>query len=156
MKKIKIIGIEFFVLLVLILIPLVNCYDFDGDGIDDGEQNMCGDNFCQSTESVTSCPSDCTSSSALPSSPTTNPPANNDSNNISNPISGTGSNDISSNQPASAGNLPTENVFFVSTTFKIIILIFALIVIGLIIYFLIRKKKNKNLENSTSGVSNSQ
>jgi hypothetical protein len=177
MKKINLIGIECAVLLMLILIPFASCYDLDGDGVDDGQQNLCGDGFCQPTEDVASCPSDCTNPSALPSSP----PVTNESNeintnetivnneNLTNGINNNSAldnsnistnpnetNNVSTTQ-TSGENLPNENVFFVSTTFKIIIGIVALIIIGLIVFFLIRANKNQNLGNSNqSSVPNSQ
>jgi hypothetical protein len=63
MKKLNVIGIECITLLILILIPFANCYDFDGDGVDDGEQNLCGDNFCQDWEDKINCPDDCSEES---------------------------------------------------------------------------------------------
>ena len=159
MKKINLIGIEFAVLIILILIPFVNSYNIYGNG-SDAQQNMCGDGFCQPTETATSCPADCTSPKPLPNSPTTNPPTNTSSinqpssvqnNNSSTPSSTNQfSNNVSVNQPASAGNVPTQNTSSANITIKIIIGVITLIIIGIIIYLIIRKKKNSNIKNLNS------
>ena len=157
MKKINLIEIEFVVLLVLILIPFANCYDIYGNG-SDVQQNMCGDGFCQPTETAASCPADCTSPQPLPSSPTTNPPSvqtNNTfntsainqpsamENNITNPLANQSSSaQNNSNQPATTGNLPLQNTSLENTIILIIIGIIVLIIIGIIVYLIIRKKKN--------------
>ncbi|MCK9568233.1 hypothetical protein M0R72_04745 [Candidatus Pacearchaeota archaeon] len=126
--------------LVLILIPFALSYDIDGDGIDDGEQNMCGDTFCQLGEDVTSCPEDCTNPATPSSGDLTEIPTENE----------TLSPETNQTIPITEENLQseTENSFFVSTTFKIIILASGLIVIGLIIFFIIRKKRNQE-DNQT-------
>ena len=154
MKKINLIGIEFAVL--IILIPFLSSYDLYGNG-SDAQQNMCGDGFCQPTETATSCPADCTSPKPLPSSPTTNPPTNTSSINQPSPVQNNNSstpsstnqfsNNISINQPASAGNVPTQNTSSANTIILIIIGVIVLIILGIIAYLIIRKKKNQNAEN---------
>ena len=121
--------------LVLILIPFALSYDIDGDGIDDGEQNMCGDTFCQPGENVTSCPEDCTNPSTPSSGNLTDIPTENE----------TLLSETNQTIQITEENLSseTENSFFVSTTFKIIILALGLIAIGLIIFFIIKKKRNQ-------------
>jgi hypothetical protein len=122
----KIIGIIF----LLLLIPFIYCVDFDGDGIDDGPQNLCGDQFCQQGESA-SCPVDCDGvSEGSPSSsfvPNTN--------GTDNP-SAIGSVKATSSIGDTFGN------FFQSTSFKIILIVFVLLIIGFVIFLLIKKKKN--------------
>ena len=159
MKKINLIGIEFAVLiiLILILIPLISSENISE--FNPATQNMCGDGFCQPTETATSCPADCTSPKPLPSSPTTNPPTNTSSINQPSPAQNNStnqfSNNVSANQPASAGNVPTQNTSSANITIKIIIGVITLIIIGIIIYLIIRKKKNQNTEdlNSSPAVS---
>ena len=164
MKKINLIGIEFVVLLVLILIPFSSCA---GSGTPTGTQNLCGDGFCQPTETAASCPIDCqgvsqgqpslstqsqisnsTNNSSInqPSGVQNNPPINQPTTNQS----ATGNN-TSVNQPASTGNLPTQNSFFAGTAFKIILVIIILIVLGIIAYLVLR---NKNKTNPNPAVSN--
>jgi len=128
------------IFLLLMLISFANAYDLDGDGIDDGAQNMCGDDFCQPGEDVTNCPSDCESPSNLSSGDLTDIPVENETLLLEN----------NQTQAIPEENLPTENEtsFFSSTTFKIIIISLGVIAIGLIVYFLIIKKKNQE-DNST-------
>ncbi|MEK6826862.1 MAG: LPXTG cell wall anchor domain-containing protein, partial [Nanoarchaeota archaeon] len=64
-----------------------------------------------------------------------NPPLNQPTTNQS-----AAGNTTSVNQPASTGNLPAQNSFFAGTTFKIILVIIILIVLGLIAYLILRKK----------------
>lgn len=124
------------IFLLLILISFANAYDLNGDGIDDGEQMMCGDTFCQPGEDITNCPTDCTNPSTPSSGDLTEIPSENNESIISNETTIPEEESIQ------------ENSFFQSTTFKIIILVLGLIVIGLIIYFIIRKKNNQIPETS--------
>ena len=153
MKKINLLRIEFVVLLFLITTPFI--LSLDAGGFNQTTQNMCGDGFCQPTETAASCPADCTSPQPLPSSPTTNPPnvqTNNTStinqpsamkNNITNPsINQSSSTQNNSNQPATTRNLPLQNTSSGNTIILIIIGIIVLIIIGIIAYLIIRKRKN--------------
>jgi len=157
MKKINLIGIEFVVLLVLILIPFVSCAD---SGVAaGGQQNLCGDGFCEPTETATSCPIDCQGvSQGQPSLSTKSQMANatntssvnqppgvqNNTYNNSSVNQPAGQNNPSINQPASTGNLPTQNSFFASPAFKIILVIIILIVLGIIAYLVLRNKNKSS------------
>ena len=165
MKKINLVKIEFVALIVLILIPFISS-TVNGTP---GAQDLCGDNFCGPTETPASCPIDCQGTPSGQSSPqiiklvnssSTPLPANQSSpvqnNNSSTPSSTNQfSNNVSANQPASAGNVPTQNTSSANITIKIIIGVITLIIIGIIIYLIIRKKKNQNTEdlNSSPAVS---
>ena len=61
MRRYKIGVTIVFIILILVLISFALGYDIDGDGIDDGGQDLCGDGFCQSDlgENITSCSNDC-------------------------------------------------------------------------------------------------
>lgn len=162
-KKLRI----FTFFLVLTLIPFAVCVDFDGDGIDDGAQNLCGDSFCQAEETVISCPSDCTGvSSGEPAlnSPTTNlPPISSPEEQTdipSNPevVPSTSEqtdiplgeqNNISSTTIPSINEQTTEESFFSGIIFKIILGVIGLIVIGLIIFILIKNMKKSSLDNNS-------
>jgi len=132
-------GIIF--LFILMLIPFAMSYDIDGDGIDDGEQVMCGDTFCQPGETITSCPADCTNPATPPSGNLTNITTENE----------TLSPETNQTILTTEENLETETEesFFSTTAFKIIILVLGLIAIGLIIFLIIRKNKNHEEENQT-------
>jgi hypothetical protein len=119
------------IIFLLILIPFAISIDFNGDGIDDGEQNLCGDLFCQIWETEINCPTDCTLSSTPSSGDLTEIPLESEDN-------------LPSEEIIVEEYIPSENTFFSSTAFKIAILSGGLISIGLIIYFIIRKKKYQN------------
>ncbi len=108
MKKIKLIWISIF--LVLTLVSLVSSVDWNGDGIDDGEQNLCGDAFCQPEENIANCPADCENPQQIPS----------------------------------AENL-SKNNFFSSIAFKIILISVGLIIIGVIIYLILKRRSAPNM-----------
>jgi len=128
------------IFLLIMLISFALSYDINGDGIDDGEQMMCGDTFCQPGEDITNCPTDCANPSTPSSGDLTDIPTENETL------------PLETNQTISTTeeNLPSENEtsFFASTTFKIILIALGVIAIGLIVYFLIIKKKNQE-DNST-------
>ncbi len=113
MKKIITHSIVSIILLLMILIPFATCYDYNGDGVDDGQQNLCGDNFCQTWETKSSCPADC-----------------------ENP------NNTSPTRIVSEKSL-FQNDFFSSIVFKIIIILAVLIIIGIIIYIIIKRKNQE-------------
>ncbi|VVB82855.1 Uncharacterised protein [uncultured archaeon] len=165
MKKINLIGIEFAILVMLILIPFVSSENISG--FNPATQNLCGDGFCQPSETAATCPADCSSPKPLPSSPTTNPPTNTppanqpsgvQNNTITNPQVNQPSagNTTSVNQPASTGNLPAQNSFFASPAFKIILVIIILIVLGIIAYLVIRRKNKTSPAVSNPQVSSPQ
>jgi hypothetical protein len=55
------------IVLILIISPFVFGEDLDGDGIEDSEQNLCGDGSCQDwEENETTCPVDCTAGASNP------------------------------------------------------------------------------------------
>jgi hypothetical protein len=168
-NKIKKIEIIF---LLLILIPFISGVDFDGDGIDDGEQDLCGDAFCQEWETESNCPKDCQGVSSgeqslssqeeqlIPSEELLSP-----SNNTIEP-----SNQLNdSTLQEEVDNLEDEeflnsteenlnnNLFLPNFIFKIIFGLIVLTIISIIIYIIIRKKKNKDLQPNhlNSEVSNS-
>ena len=159
MRKINLIGIELIILIFLIITPLVS--SLDAGSFNQTTQNMCGDGICEPGETASTCPQDCTNPKPIPSSPTTNPPANNTppatqpsgiQNNtvatnlpVNQPSAG---NTTSTNQPASTGNLPAQNSF-ASIIFPIIVGLIILIILGIIVYLIIR---NRNKTNSTSAV----
>jgi len=122
------------IILLVITLPFVISADLNGDGIDDGAQNLCGDLFCQSEENATSCPGDCVS----PFVPPTNEPI------TTLPIN-EGANELDSNTSIDGENSSSKTYFFLSTSFKIILLVLVLIVVGFIVYFIIRKKKNSSI-----------
>jgi hypothetical protein len=160
MKKINLIRIEFFIF--LILIPFIFCDD--GSGAIGGQQNLCGDGFCQPSETVASCPADCQGVSPGQPSLAVQAQMNNNSNSQTNTQnnqqsgvevnsqtnnpSSTSNQNNPTNQPASAGNVPIQNSFFSSSTFFIILGAVVLLIVGIVIFFLI---KNKNKVNSTPG-----
>lgn len=114
--------------LILIFPGIVTAYDFDEDGIDDGEQNMCGDNFCQPFENVDSCPQDCSNPQPLPSTPP----------------------ESSINNENSEENFPTQQEKTTSlsnTLVKIAIAIPIVLIVGIIAYLIFHKKR-KVVENS--------
>jgi len=139
MKKINKLRIEFGFFLILILIPFVICYDLDGDGIDDGEQDLCGDGFCQGVS-----PGEESLSTTFIKN--NNETSNNNISQINEPVVNETGN-ISSNQSNLEKSASVEKTFFVSSLFKIIIFVLILIIIGLIIYFMIRKNKKQDSEN---------
>jgi hypothetical protein len=137
-------GFKIALFLALILIPFAMSYDIDGDGIDDGEQMLCGDTFCQPGENETNCPTDCVSPSTPDSGDLTEIPPENESFPA----------ETNETIPANEENLQTqtEESFFSTTTFRIIILVAGLILIGAIIFFLIKNKKNKEEENQIPAI----
>jgi hypothetical protein len=122
----KIVGILF----LLFFLPFVSCVDTDGDGIDNGVQDLCGDQFCQEGESAT-CPLDCDGvSEGSPSSsfvPNTN---------------GTENPSATGIVKATSSNTDNLENFFQSAVFKIILIVVILIIIGIAIFLLIKKKKS--------------
>jgi hypothetical protein len=158
-QKSKTIKIELmvFLALVLTLIPFASCVDFDGDGIDDGEQNLCGDGFCQPTETITTCPSDCSSPASLPASPTINPPITNPSTNeeesdlpSEEQINLEGNSEEQNNDSIETEEIPpiteqaNEESFFSGIVFKIILGVIGLIIIGIIIFIVLSKMKKSS------------
>lgn len=146
-KNKKIISVNL-IFLILILIPLIAGYDLDGDGIDDGEQNLCGDNFCQPNENAVNCPADCRNPLSLPTTPPSNSETENKNESIKNSLS-----------PDTGKNQPKEKASSLINTLKIILVLVSFIMVITIIYFLIKKSKQKKLEIQNLGnqeVSNSQ
>jgi hypothetical protein len=123
---------------IVVLIPFVMSYDFDGDGVDDGEQNLCGDGFCQEWETEVICPADCIG---------TSPGKSTD-------VFEENQNRIT-NQPKFGEKKVTE-LLSDSLNPKLILGIsvpILLIILGLIVYFLI-KRKNKTVQSTEVPASN--
>lgn len=152
-KNLVMVGI-----LLLILIPFVTSIDINGDGIDDGEQDMCGDLVCQSWETEASCPGDCSieiDTSVPPHNPTEN--ISSTENQTETPETIPEENETVTETPETiqTENETTEEIpaetneaskesFFSGTPFKIILGVVGLIIAGLIIFIIIRKIKSSS------------
>ncbi len=167
MKKIKIIPIELIILIFLIITPLVS--SLDAGSFNQTTQNMCGDGICEPGETASTCPQDCSNpTTTIPSPPLNSPsnisnqsvpptqeniPSSEIQNNFSSP---TPSNNISTQQnnfSSPSQTASNKEVFFVSTTFQIIIGIIIFIVIALIVYLLIKNRnKPKQAVSNTSPI----
>ena len=155
MRKTNVLKTEMIILvLILFLIPVVLSYDLDGDGIDDGEQNLCGDGYCQNWEDKISCPSDCTGEIASEGViiPDAGSNASEESasgiiiepENTENAIPpGTENNASEEISKEDLGGIK-ETTFISSSLFKIIIIVIVLIIIGIIIYIFYNKRKSAN------------
>jgi hypothetical protein len=121
------------IIFLLFFLPFVNCVDFDGDGIDDGEQDLCGDYICQTGESET-CPIDCEGVSEGEFSLLFS------KNNFQNEVP-------SWAESAQNKNLPLKNNFFNNPLLLTIFAGVILFVIIIVIIFILRKKKSSEKEN---------
>ncbi len=167
MKKLIIL----FMVLVLFL-GFVSCYDIDGDGIDDGGQNLCGDYYCQDWEDEVSCPSDCIGGSpedvlcgndiCEPGEDVDNYPSDcfvgdvepeaiseESIESVGEDVDGGETTSLEEGEETTVigsekEEQSQETSFISSLAFKIIIIVIVLIITGIMVYIIYRKRKIEN------------